>query len=353
MPRGRQAGTSTAGSSWSGDGLAIYFSSKRCQVEGRLTERLVEFIGGAKRTLDVAIYDLRAPEVLTALRAALEAGIGLRIAYDGGGRKTGGLMADPKPGGTEKAIADAGLGAVATAVHLTGRHLMHDKFVVRDGRYVWTGSANFTVGGLTLQDNQCLAIDSRAIAKSYGAVFTDLVQAPLAPASAALEAQASLKAVKLTPYFAPAAGEGIDELVVRLLKKAKKVRVMFFVMSDPDILAAVGAFKKRSADIRGVYDPNGMANVTKSKTLPAGSFWFIDDTRFVAAPSKPFSDKRENDFMHMKTMVIDDKTVIPGSHNFSENAEANDENLLVISSRPIACAYTTFFDALFTTYRET
>ena len=140
MPKRRRARASTAAASWRGDGLEIYFNSERCGVEGQLTERLVEFIAAAKRTLDVAIYDLRAPEVLAALKAALDAGVQLRVAYDGGGKKTGGLMADPKPGGTEQAVEDAGLGGVATAVHLTGRHLMHDKFVVRDGRYVWTGS---------------------------------------------------------------------------------------------------------------------------------------------------------------------------------------------------------------------
>ncbi len=125
---------------------------------------------------------------------------------------------------------------------------------------------------------------------------------------------------------------------------------MFFVMSDPDILAAVGAFKKASADVRGVFDPNGMRNVTGSKTLPPGAFWFMTDKRFVAAPSHPFSANRENDFMHMKTMIIDDKTVITGSYNFSENAEANDENLLVINSRPAAKAYGAYFDALYTAY---
>jgi phosphatidylserine/phosphatidylglycerophosphate/cardiolipin synthase-like enzyme len=39
-----------------------------------------------------------------------------------------------------------------------------------------------------------------------------------------------------------------------------------------------------------------------------------------------------------------------GSYNFSGNAEANDENLLVIESRPIAGAYSTLFNKLYTTY---
>ena len=78
----------------------------------------------------------------------------------------------------------------------------------------------------------------------------------------------------------------------------------------------------------------------------------MSDKRFVAAPSHAFSASRENDFMHMKTMIIDDKTVITGSYNFSENAEANDENLSLIESRSAARAYGGYFDALFKTHGD-
>ena len=42
--------------------------------------------------------------------------------------------------------------------------------------------------------------------------------------------------------------------------------------------------------------------------------------------------------------------VITGSYNFSENAELNDENILVIDSPDAATAYTAYFDALFKQY---
>jgi len=51
--------------------------------------------------------------------------------------------------------------------------------------------------------------------------------------------------------------------------------------------------------------------------------------------------------MHNKILIIDNKTVVTGSYNFSENAEANDENMLVIESPQVATAYTNYFDALF------
>ena len=56
--------------------------------------------------------------------------------------------------------------------------------------------------------------------------------------------------------------------------------------------------------------------------------------------------------MHNKVMIIDDHLVVTGSYNFSENAEANDENLLLIDSRDVATAYAAYVDALFATYTK-
>ena len=56
--------------------------------------------------------------------------------------------------------------------------------------------------------------------------------------------------------------------------------------------------------------------------------------------------------MHNKLMILDDKTVITGSYNFSEHAEVNDENVLFIQSPAVAKAYNQYFDALFQQYEK-
>ena len=110
------------------------------------------------------------------------------------------------------------------------------------------------------------------------------------------------------------------------------------LVSDPGILASLLALKKK--DIKGVLDPHEMKNVMKNKTADP-NFWFANgDPRFVAANSHAFNGTGDkNDFMHNKVMIIDDKVVITGSYNFSENAEANDENLLLFESAALAGAY--------------
>jgi phosphatidylserine/phosphatidylglycerophosphate/cardiolipin synthase-like enzyme len=95
------------------------------------------------------------------------------------------------------------------------------------------------------------------------------------------------------------------------------------------------------------------ARKTKKESIKDPSlFWFMHDKHFVGAPSHPFSPKHENDFMHNKALIIDDNTVVTGSYNLSENAESNDENLLVIKSHEVALAYERYFDILYRVYNN-
>src|SRR5439155_4993621 len=106
----------------------------------------------------------------------MSSSVHLHILYDGGkgsGVGGGSTNVDPKVP-TGQAIVAAGLRQFAHAVQEKGSHLMHNKFIVRDGASVWTGSGNFTNGGLLLQDNNFLTIHSPATAGIYAKVFGEL-----------------------------------------------------------------------------------------------------------------------------------------------------------------------------------
>ena len=127
-------------STFSASGLNFFFQSNRAKIDGKAVSRLVKFIQGAKHSLDVAIYDLRSQEVLQALKG-MSTKVALQILYDAG--KAGGTSTtvDPKHPTTAQAIRAAGLDAFAQPVKEKSGHLMHDKFIVRDGASVWTGPA--------------------------------------------------------------------------------------------------------------------------------------------------------------------------------------------------------------------
>jgi len=335
----------------------FYFQSKRAGVDGKASKQLVDFIHGAKKSLDVAIYDLKEPSVLQALLDVANAGrVKLRIRYDAtaGSKISGGSKTvDPKPP-TTKVVKSAGLGGVAEPISDKGRHLMHNKFIVRDGKTVWSGSGNFTIGGLHLQDNNYFVIESAKVAAAYQAIFDGLKTIGHGPAIH--PSTITLGDVKLSIFSSTQAKEteGIETTVVKALKGAKTVRIIAMLVSDPGILQAL--FDLKNQDIRGVLDPHEMKQVM---TPPRGKshidpklFWFAKgDARFVAALSHAFSKNDQNDFMHNKVMIINNKTVVTGSYNFSENAETNDENLVIVESPVIAAAYTRYFDALFKQYK--
>src|SRR6266481_7385995 len=160
-------------STFTATGLKFYFQSKRAKIDGKAVSQLVKFIEGAKHSLDVAIYDMRNPDVLKALKG-MSTKVRLHILYDAG--KAGGTSTtvDPKVSTTAQAIKAVGLKAFAQPVKEKGGHLMHDKFIVRDGASVWSGSGNFTNGGLLLQDNHFFTMDSPAIAAVYSKMVGDL-----------------------------------------------------------------------------------------------------------------------------------------------------------------------------------
>ena len=122
-------------SAFSTKDLNFYFQSARAKIDGKAVSQLVKFIQGAKHSLDVAIYDMRNADVLKALKG-MSTKVQLHILYDAG--KAGGdsTTVDPKVSTTAQAIKAAGLKAFAQPVKEKGAHLMHDKFIVRDGASV-------------------------------------------------------------------------------------------------------------------------------------------------------------------------------------------------------------------------
>jgi hypothetical protein len=151
------------------------------------------------------------------------------------------------------------------------------------------------------------------------------------------------------------AGEAIEEQLAGALTEAilgrRRIRLLAFLLSDSGLLQALAPLAHQpDFDIRGVYDPNGMQDVLRYTKLDRSLFWFLRDPRFSAAPSHAFSGKREQDFMHNKTLIVGDDVIYTGSYNFSENAEANDEVSLKIVSAPLATAYAEYCDTLFAAY---
>ena len=339
---------------FSENGISFFLQSNRANWGANLRSELIKFISQTKRTLDCAIYDFHDIDAANALKKIyIQNGIKLRMAYNKNQervRKDG--SADPQSGQTKRVLTETGLIDVSTEVD-EGGYLMHDKFLIRDGASIWTGSANFSPGAFDLQDNNCISVNSAELATIYKKVFNDLLipdhrhlheegHHPSPPSQTV-----NIGNMSITPYFSPSSKEGIEEAIISELEGAKRVRILSMVISDQGILDALAKFQNSTFDIRGVYDSSEMDMVMSVTNKDPSLYWFMKDKRFVAAKSHPYGTQPESDFMHNKVIVINEDTVITGSYNLSEKAESNDENLLIIKSPDVAKVYSKYVDDIY------
>src|SRR5437016_10504086 len=132
--------------------------------------QLTAFIRAAKQTLDFAVYDMRFGDPMkaalsAALRERAEAGVQIRFCFEGDKPVQPNIAAgqDPAPAGTSAFVQSLGY----PWRRIAGMKLMHNKFIVRDGQSVWTGSTNLTDDAFTLMENNIVTIDSAPIAANY------------------------------------------------------------------------------------------------------------------------------------------------------------------------------------------
>src|SRR4051812_26149135 len=149
---------------------------------------LIAFLEGARRSLDLALYDVRLPgpvgdAVAGAIRAAAARGVQVRIAFNED--HPGGVLDSPPPR-TEPSILET-LGVPLCAIPGVP-DLMHHKYVVRDGASVWTGSTNWTLDSWTREENVLVVVDSRVAAAAYERNFAELWDRRLVAGTGAFDA---------------------------------------------------------------------------------------------------------------------------------------------------------------------
>jgi phosphatidylserine/phosphatidylglycerophosphate/cardiolipin synthase-like enzyme len=137
-----------------GDTLSVRFLEEDGQDELHIAGWLADFIAGARKTLDLAMYDCHlghrpAALLREALHDRIAAGVRVRVVYDSGLKPqsahgvhmSGTDYAHPD---THYRVKELGLPDELTRGVIDARGLMHHKYVVRDRTSVWTGSLNIT-----------------------------------------------------------------------------------------------------------------------------------------------------------------------------------------------------------------
>jgi len=211
--------------------------------------------------------------------------------------------------------------------------LMHNKFWIFDGKTVWTGSTNITQNGNFRNNNNVIVIESPELAAIYEREFQEMWAGEFGPRSPSTVGQQSLT-IGGTPIQVLFASE--DEVISHLIPLVEgaqdSIRIMAFSFTHDELENAVLGRAEAGVDVKAIFETRG--SETEYSALPL----------FYCAEIPARQDGNPGTFHH-KVLVIDGKTVVTGSLNFSENADdSNDENTLIITNPDIAALYLQEFD---------
>jgi phosphatidylserine/phosphatidylglycerophosphate/cardiolipin synthase-like enzyme len=342
-----------------------------------MARRLAGFIGGAKFTIHIAIYDFRlvsatATPVLDALKERGQAGVMVRIAYNQDRQMAHFAAADfariggdPAPPGTGEFLAALdGTGVEIKPIDGQG-HLMHNKYVIRDGMTpdaaVWMGSANFTDGAWSLQENNVLILNSPDLAQYYDTDFWELFTSGSIKTTGRNDTgTVEIGGENVSVFFSPGEGRAIDlDIAQKIGAAQRRLLIASMDISSGTILGAINdSIARPGLTVDGIFDRTQMEGVLKDwersgaqQSLAKEQLFRAIAPHFHSKKSTPFAPQAPHDYMHDKLAVVDD-TVITGSFNFSNNATQNAENVVQIESKAIADHYAAYIAALTQKYPE-
>lgn len=222
-------------------------------------------------------------------------------------------------------------------IHFKG-NLMHNKFFIIDGHWVWTGSANVSdtgIGGYNA--NTVAVIDSEEVASLYTGEFEQMFGGLYHRDKVRYKRQhlaVKVGGEGLQLYFSPQSHA--MSRVIGLINGAKEsIDVMIFYLTHKEVAKELRFAQERGVQVRVILDATAAKNAySKHEYLRNYG---------VKLKVESWGGK-----MHAKTAIIDNKHIIIGSMNWTNAGERyNDENTIILLDTPTKAArLTAFFNEL-------
>ena len=298
----------------------VYFSEIGAEVPS-LEKRLVARLTDAAERIDAALYHLNSAPIADALIEAHNRGVQVRMVTE-----TDNI--------DEEALGRLQEVGIPVVDDGDPDSYMHHKFIVIDERYVWTGSYNTTYNGAYKNNNNVIFIDSVPLAYNFAQEFRELfLDMEVGKPSGGFVTKLS-DGTQISIYFSPK-NDTISPLLKEIQSAKTSIHFMAFSFTHDALGEAMRDRFESGIDVQGVFEERQVDdryseyNAMKNAGIPV----ILDENRGA---------------MHHKVIVIDGKTVITGSYNFSKNAETrNNENLLIIKeNREIGAAYLGEFERI-------
>lgn len=266
-----------------------------------------------------------------------------------------------------------------TADGSKGSGLMHHKFLIIDNQVVITGSANFTHSGMhgdfalpksRGNTNHLLKISDPRLANIFTQEFNLMwgdgpggnldskfgLQKPRRASQ-----QVTLGKTTVEVQFSPTSQkqpwrDSSNGFIGKTLQSTtKSVDLALFVFSEQRLANILEHRHHQGLSIRALIDPNfafrhysegldmlGVALTQKCREEANNQPW-QNPISTVGVPQLPVGDK-----LHHKFAILDNATVITGSHNWSAAANYNnDETVLVLHNPTVAAHFSREFSQLY------
>ncbi len=320
-----------------------------------LEQVIVNFIAGARKTLDIAVQELDSEPIAQAILDARwrEVDVRLFLEQDYLVREDT-PTANPGPDETEfdairrvqwteyrrpkdsKTNRDILAALLRNAVDVKADYnpkIFHQKFIVRDYRdsrqqtaAVLTGSTNFTHTGTHKNLNHIVIFHDGRICNAYQDEFEEIRGGTFGELNERHKGKPktyNLEGVPVRILFAPDDSPEL-EIVKQMLKCANRLDFAIFTFSGSSgIDDAMVMLREANRNVRGVLDP------VQGRQFWSAAEWLHRKNIDVYFPRKVHGFGK----LHHKLMVVDEAIVIGGSMNYTAPAnEYNDENVFVIGS---------------------
>jgi phosphatidylserine/phosphatidylglycerophosphate/cardiolipin synthase-like enzyme len=323
---------------------------------------MINLIHNAQATLDFAVMGFTHRDIIDAIEMAHDRGVKVRMVGD----------ADHWGNEGYRRLLNR---QVPMSVG-NGSHIMHDKFIVVDGRFVFMGTANWSVSDMTQNSNNMLLIDHPGVAADFTAEFEQMFNGLFGYTKQRIDNGRVYQVgdTEVEVWFSP--NEDTMGRMLEVVDAAEEsVRFTIFAFTKDQVGSAyirkMEELRQRFADDADRDDElprHSVAGVVDQSQLNSNG-QYHEAHRLLAAgipmrldgndqSRKPGDYQAGGGRLHSKTMLVDTYaddggTVMTGSFNWSASATvSNDEFLVVLRSPRISEDYNDYFDYLWNSGRH-
>lgn len=177
----------------------------------------IKIVKSAKKTIDLAIFDIEEPNSVKAIIDAKNRGVQVRIVTDSDNLNDKVNYSQPRPAiQALKQVADIPI------VDDKRTAFMHNKFAIIDSETVITGSMNLSVNSMFRDNNNAIKIVSKEIAQNYqeefNRMFEQKIFGPPGPRNI-LSPEVKVGSAVVKTFFSPKGGT--RDAILEELRKAK------------------------------------------------------------------------------------------------------------------------------------